>query len=93
MSFAIETTDLMRKYGKKTVINGLDLRVITGSVYGFLGKNGAGKTTTIRMLMGLIRRNGGDAKVLGLDPQKDDVKVKSRVGYVAENPSFHDWLS
>lgn len=93
MKTAIETSGLVRRYGKKTVINGLNLSVPVGSVYGFLGKNGAGKTTTIRMLMGLIRRHGGSVSVLGLDPDKEDVKVKSRVGYVAESPDFYDWLT
>lgn len=93
MECAIQTRNLVRRYAKKTVINGLELSVPTGSVYGFLGRNGAGKTTTIRMLMGLIRRHGGEVSVLGLDPERDSVKVKSRVGYVPESPEFYEWLS
>jgi len=89
---AIETKDLTRRYGKKQVLNGMDLHVPRGSVYGLLGKNGAGKSTTIRTLMGLIRRHGGTVGVLGFDPDRQDFEVKRRVGYVAENPDFYGWM-
>lgn len=89
---AIATTNLQRRYGSKHVLAGMDLHVPRGSVYGLLGKNGAGKSTTIRILMGLIRRHGGGAAVLGLDPERRDVEIKSRVGYVAENPDFYGWM-
>jgi ABC-2 type transport system ATP-binding protein len=89
---AIETHGLVRRYGKKRVLNGMDLHVPRGSVYGLLGKNGAGKSTTIRILMGLIRRHGGDVRVAGLDPARDDLGIKRRVGYVAENPDFYGWM-
>lgn len=91
--WAIETTGLARWYGRRRVVNGLDLRVARGAVYGFLGLNGAGKSTTIRMLMGLIRRHEGEARVLGLDPARKGVELKRRVGYVAEIPAFYDWMT
>jgi len=90
---AIETQGLVRCYGKKQVLNGLNLHVPRGRVYGFLGKNGAGKSTTIRILMGLIRRHGGTVSVLRCDPARDDLEIKSRVGYVAENPDFYGWMT
>jgi ABC-2 type transport system ATP-binding protein len=93
LELAIETKALKRRYGKKHVLNGMDLHVPRGSVYGLLGKNGAGKSTTIRILMGLIRRHGGQVSVLGLDPYRRDVEVKRRVGYIAENPDFYGWMS
>ena len=92
-NFIIETNGLGRRYGTRWVVDGLDLKVPKGAVYGFLGLNGAGKSTTIRMLMGLIRRHSGDVKVLGFDPSKDGVEVKRSVGYVAEAPSFYEWMT
>jgi ABC-2 type transport system ATP-binding protein len=89
---AIETTGLGRRYGSRWVVQDLGLQVKRGAVYGFLGLNGAGKSTTIRMLMGLIRRHGGNASVLGLDPQKSGVEIKRRVGYVAEMHNFYGWM-
>ena len=89
----IETRGLGRQYGRRWVVNELDLAVPRGAVYGFLGLNGAGKSTTIRMLMGLIRRHAGEARVLGLDPARQEVELKRRVGYVAENPAFYEWMT
>ncbi|MCX7014125.1 MAG: ABC transporter ATP-binding protein [Candidatus Sumerlaeota bacterium] len=88
----IETEGLGRRYGSRWVVEDLSLRIPRGAVYGFLGLNGAGKSTTIRMLMGLIRRHAGQARVLGFDPAKQDVEIKRRVGYVAEQPAFYDWM-
>jgi len=90
--WAIETRGLGRRYGSRWVVEELELKIPPGAVFGFLGLNGAGKTTTIRMLMGLIRRHSGEARVLGLDPAKEDVEVKRRVGYVAESPAFYEWM-
>ena len=90
--FAIETKGLGRRYGRRWVVDGLDLAIPQGAVFGYLGLNGAGKSTTIRMLMGLIRRHRGQASVLGLDPAGQGVALKRRVGYVAEVPNFYDWM-
>jgi ABC-2 type transport system ATP-binding protein len=91
--WAIETSGLSRMYGGRWVVDNLNLKVPRGAVYGFLGLNGAGKSTTIRMLMGLIRRNEGQARVLGLDPARQDVELKHRTGYVAEAPAFYEWMT
>ena len=93
METAIRTQNLIRRFGRKNVIYGLNMEVPKGSVFGFLGKNGAGKSTTIRMLMGLLRRHGGKINVLGLDPKKDEVEIKKQVGYVPENSAFYEWLT
>ncbi|MFZ2657002.1 MAG: ABC transporter ATP-binding protein [Victivallales bacterium] len=93
-NFAISTQGLKKKYGwKKEAVKGIDLQVPKGSVYVFLGRNGAGKTTTIKMLMGLLARDSGQTEVLGFDPEKDPVSVRSRVGFVAENQKMYDWMT
>jgi ABC-2 type transport system ATP-binding protein len=80
---AISTERLVKRYGRNRGLDGLDLEVRRGEVYGFLGPNGAGKTTTIRLLLDLIRPTDGRATVLGLDPRRDGVALRSRVGYLA----------
>ncbi|MBN1272140.1 MAG: ABC transporter ATP-binding protein [Candidatus Aminicenantes bacterium] len=67
-----------------------------GSILGLIGPNGAGKTTTVKILMNMIRRSGGEVRVLGLNPRKDEKEIKQRVGYVGEEPAFYgdktvDW--
>ncbi len=90
--FVIETRGLTRRYGKKLAVNGVDLAVPRGCVFGFAGRNGAGKTTTIRMLLGLLRPTAGSATVLGLDPRKKDVEVRRRIGYVPETHHIYPWM-
>jgi ABC-2 type transport system ATP-binding protein len=80
---AISTEGLVKRYGRNRGLDGLDLEVRRGEVYGFLGPNGAGKTTTIRLLLDLIRPTAGRASVLGLDPRRDGVALRRRVGYLA----------
>ncbi len=65
MTVAIETNNLLKKYGDVTAVNGVSLRVAAGEIYAFLGLNGAGKTTTIRMLLGMVKPTSGEANVLG----------------------------
>jgi ABC-2 type transport system ATP-binding protein len=81
-SDALFTQGLTKSYGKVQALRGVDLEVKRGEVFGFLGPNGAGKTTTIRILLDLIRPNGGTVRVLGLDPQKDSLAVRARSGYL-----------
>ena len=79
---AIETEDLTRTYGRggrSRGIQGLDLVVPEGSVFGFLGPNGAGKTTTIRVLLDFLRPTSGRASVLGLDSRRDSVAIRRRI--------------
>jgi ABC-2 type transport system ATP-binding protein len=80
---AIATERLVKRYGRDRGLAGLDLEVHRGEVYGFLGPNGAGKTTTIRLLLDLIRPTSGRATVLGMDPRRDGVALRRRVGYLA----------
>jgi ABC-2 type transport system ATP-binding protein len=89
----IETHGLTKRFGKKTVVDGLDLRVPRGSVFAFLGKNGAGKTTTIRMLLHLLDKSAGEARILGLDSVKGTLEIKRRVGIVADGQEMYDWMT
>jgi ABC-2 type transport system ATP-binding protein len=81
---AIETHALHKHYGDIRAVDGLDMHVPRGAVYGFLGRNGAGKTTTIRLLAGLAHPSGGEMRVLGLDPRVDSVAILERTGLVIE---------
>lgn len=81
---------LTKFYGRQRGIEGLDLQVEQGEIFGFLGPNGAGKTTTIRMLMGLLRPSAGTASILGLDTWRDSVKVKFLVGNIPGDVSLYD---
>jgi polyether ionophore transport system ATP-binding protein len=79
---AIEVRGLGKSFGRTRALDGLDLTVRTGEVHAFLGPNGAGKTTTIRILLGLLRNDGGQASLLGGDPWRDAVALHARLAYV-----------
>ncbi|SCL16798.1 ABC-2 type transport system ATP-binding protein [Micromonospora nigra] len=80
---AVHTEALVKTYGRNRGLTGLDLRVEPGEVYGFLGPNGSGKSTTIRLLLDLIRPTSGHVRVLGVDPRRDGVALRRRIGYLA----------
>jgi len=82
MSDAIEVRALRKSFGRTRALDGLDLTVRTGEVHAYLGPNGAGKTTTIRILLGLLRADGGEARLLGGDPWHDAVPLHRRLAYV-----------
>lgn len=90
-TLVVETRKLTKHYGRVPVVEGLDLTVRRGEVYGFLGPNGAGKTTTLRMLLGLIRPTSGSATVMGERP--GDPASLARVGALVESPAFYPYLS
>src|ERR1700750_512962 len=79
---AIEISGLVKTFGDLRALDGLDLQVATGEVHGFLGPNGAGKSTTIRVLLGLLRKSGGAARLLGGDPWADAAALHRRLAYV-----------
>src|SRR5271154_1253912 len=89
----IELENLTRRYGKTDAVNGLTLNVRAGKCYGFFGRNGAGKTTTIKCLLNLLRPTSGSVKVFGLDPQHNEVAVKSRLTYVPDMVAFYPWMT
>ena len=93
MSFAIETTGLTKTFGKTRAVDGIDLRIRRGSVYGLLGPNGAGKTTTIRMLATLLRPTSGTARVLGHDVVAEAAEVRAKVSLTGQFASVDEDLT
>jgi ABC-2 type transport system ATP-binding protein len=89
---AIIARGLVKRFGKHTAVNGIDLEVPRGSVFGFLGPNGSGKTTTIRMLLGLISPTAGEVEILGHAIPRE-WRVLAKVGSLVEGPAFHPYLS
>lgn len=87
---ALETRDLTKRYGDRTAVDSLSLQIRRGEIFGLLGPNGAGKTTTILMLLGLTEPTSGAAQVDGLDPRRDPLAVKRRVGYLPDDVGFYD---
>jgi ABC-2 type transport system ATP-binding protein len=93
MTEAISVAGLTKSFGRTQALAGLDLSVRTGEVHGFLGPNGAGKTTTIRILLGLMRANGGSASLLGGDPWSDATALHKRLAYVPGDVTLWPSLS
>jgi ABC-2 type transport system ATP-binding protein len=93
MTEAIRTEGLVKTFGPTRALDGLDLDVRTGEVHGFLGPNGAGKTTTLRVLLGLLRADGGRAELLDGDPWRDAVSLHRRLAYVAGDVTLWPNLS
>ncbi len=89
----ISASGLRKNFGSTTALDGLDLSVSEGEVHGFLGPNGSGKTTTIRILLGLVRADGGEARLLGGDPWNDAVELHRRIAYVAGDVSLWPFLT
>jgi ABC-2 type transport system ATP-binding protein len=89
----IDIAKLVRRYGRTDAVDGLTLQVRPGRCYGFFGRNGAGKTTTIKCLLNLLRPTQGQVRVFGLDPAKDEVRVKSRLAYVPDHVAFYPWMT
>ena len=90
---AIKCEGLTKHFGSVVAVDGLDLTVDSGAIFGFLGPNGAGKTTTMRMLAGLSRPTRGRAWVLGEGVAPTSVEWRSRMGYLPEEPSFYNWMN
>jgi len=93
--FVIETTGLRKSFKGHAALNGLDLRVPAGSVFGFLGRNGAGKITTIKLLMGMLRPDSGTARVFGLpvsDPRAA-IEARRRIGFVTEDKELYPYMT
>jgi ABC-2 type transport system ATP-binding protein len=88
MTEAIEVAGLRKSYGTTVALDGLDLTVVRGEVHGFLGPNGSGKTTAIRILLGLLRADGGTARLLGGDPWREATALHRRLGYVPGDVSL-----
>jgi len=90
---AIEITRLVKTFGDAVALDGIDLAVPQGSVFGFLGPNGAGKTTALRILTGLARPTAGEARILGANVSTAGNVVRSRIGYLPDVPGFYPWMT
>jgi ABC-2 type transport system ATP-binding protein len=88
----VEVRGLVKRYGSAAAVDRVDLTVEPGDIYGYLGPNGAGKTTTLRMLLGLIRRDGGDVSLFGRDPAQG-IDALEHVGGFVESPTFYPYLT
>jgi ABC-2 type transport system ATP-binding protein len=90
---AVETIDLVKRFGDFTAVDGISFTVQRGEIFGFLGPNGAGKTTTMRMLMGLIQPSAGSATVLGFNVITEKADVRRRIGYMSQRFSLYNDLT
>jgi ABC-2 type transport system ATP-binding protein len=91
--YAVELTNLTRRFGDFIAVNNVSLQIKEGSIYGFLGPNGSGKSTTIRMLCGLLEPSSGSGSILGLDISKDSKAIKHKIGYMSQKFSLYDDLT
>ncbi|MDE3112800.1 MAG: ABC transporter ATP-binding protein [Chloroflexota bacterium] len=89
----LRTEGLTKRFGKLLAVDGLDIEVHEGEVFGFLGPNGAGKTTTLRLLCALVAPSGGGAEVAGLRLGRDDARIRASVGILTEHPGLYERLS
>jgi len=92
MSDCITASGLEMRYPGCEALRGIDLKVPSGSVFALLGENGAGKTTLIRILTGFQNPTAGKCTVCGLDPSRDALAIRRRVGYVSDQPALYDWM-
>ena len=89
----IEITDLVKKFGTFTALNGVSLDVMPGEVHALLGDNGAGKSTTINILLGFLQPDSGFASIDGMDTSKQFEETRKITGYISENVSLYPYLS
>ena len=93
MEYIVETTNLSKRFGKEVAVEGLDMKIPKGEIYGFLGPNGAGKTTTIRMLLGLMKPTSGGIQLFQKDLKQHRKSILAEVGSLVENPSYYPHLT
>ncbi len=89
----IELRGLTKRYGDLAAVNGIDLSVPTGALFGFLGPNGAGKTTTLRMIAGILRPTAGSVRIGGIDLAADPIAAKRKLGYIPDRPFIYEKLT
>jgi ABC-2 type transport system ATP-binding protein len=89
---AIDLQAVYKSFGTTPVLRGVTLQVARGKTFAFLGRNAAGKSTTIRLLLGLLKRDDGAIRVLGLDPQRHPLELRRSVGYLAEDQTMYGWM-
>jgi ABC-2 type transport system ATP-binding protein len=91
--YSIEVNSLSKSYGNFIAVDGIDLKVERGKIFGFLGPNGAGKTTTMKLLTTLIPPSGGNMSILGIDAAKSPLEIRKKIGVVLQQPSYEPTLS
>ena len=91
--YAVDVADLTKRFGERTVVDRVSLRIRPGTIFGFLGPNGSGKTTTIRLICGLLTPDGGRGRVLGHDVLRESAVIKREVGYMTQRFSLYEDLS
>jgi ABC-2 type transport system ATP-binding protein len=89
----IELTNLSKRYGRFTAVDGINLTIPRGELHGLLGPNGAGKTTTMRMIAGILQPTAGTVRISGIDLSDDPVGAKSRLGFIPDRPFVYDKLT
>jgi len=92
-NLVIDTHSLTKHFKGVQALTSLNMQVPQHSIFGFLGPNGAGKTTTIKLLLGLARPTSGSGKIFGYDIVKDSVKIRGRVGYLAQDPRYYEYMT
>ena len=93
MSKVISVNNVSKRFGRRTVLQNVSLKVPSGVVFALLGENGAGKSTLIRSMLGYIKLNSGSISVCGLDPLKKPLEIRRRVGYVSDAPGLYEWMT
>jgi len=93
MESAVIIDSVTKRFGSVEAVQGLDLEVAVGTVYGLLGPNGSGKSTTMKMIMGLLTPDSGEIEVYGMSPQREPLGVKRAFGYVPETPRLYEFLT
>src|SRR3954451_16389592 len=93
MSLAIDVHDLVKRYGRRTVVDHLSLAIEQGRICGFLGPNGSGKTTTLRLICGLLTPDSGDGRCLDFDIRRQSDEIKRRTGYMTQRFSLYEDLT
>ncbi|WP_457558174.1 ABC transporter ATP-binding protein [Candidatus Harpocratesius sp.] len=91
--FMVEVKNLVKHFDEVKAVDGISFNIKKGEIFGLLGPNGAGKTTTVKLLLGLLEANQGNISILGFDPERDEVALKSRIGYVSEEPLIYKSLT
>jgi len=89
----IELTNLSKRYGRFTAVDGINLTIPRGELHGLLGPNGAGKTTTMRMIAGILQPTAGSIRISGIDLRDDPMAAKSRLGFIPDRPFVYDKLT
>ncbi len=92
MSSIITAQNLSMRFRHCEALSNVNLDVAPGTVFAILGENGAGKTTLIKILTGFLEPTAGSCQILGLDPRRDALEIRRRIGYVSDSPALYDWM-